>query len=604
MTRILRFMFSAGLLLTGCLLKARSVSPEEAQMAAGHWVRNHAGLFCSSSTAETAEPMNDTRGNLLGYCVPLTGGGAIILSGDTEVEPVIAVLPEGCYRALPADHPLPALAKTALYFLCAERGLNTQAARRWEALLGADMGSASAAKLIAVLPGWDDGTYNHWNQAGGNRYLSSVDADIYNRYIPYSYRAGPIAVAGASVLQYAAVSGGPEKERRACKVDCYLMNLDTVGGTYDWSLLPSRGWIPEPQLSEEAKKLLGVVLYDVGVCINTNFRSDGAYAKLDNLMIALRFDFGLRGATYHQGKDAETFRTIIESDVRSGRPLPIIVVTADGGKHTVVATGFGVDAGGAPLTRLFMGRGGEGDAWLLVSELARLSAAGSAGVISGIDALPGRYPVVGALTDAAGRPRAGVSVAYRTSTGARGSVMSDRYGNYVLMIKGNHVLREPDESFDTWVELTVGDDIQRLEIPESLRHGLRGPDFRNVAPAPEDAGLVLDDAFGGVTQAWLKRWFPEASLATIEAMQAVAAADQDGDGWLTWQEFVLGTDPTDARDTFAVTGVRVRPGELPELSFERKAGRMYTLQGASSPSGPWSDALPKHRYFRVHIERR
>ncbi|MCF7817457.1 MAG: hypothetical protein K9M54_06215, partial [Kiritimatiellales bacterium] len=57
---------------------------------------------------------------------------------------------------------------------------------------------------------------------------------------------------------------------------------------------------------------------------------------------------------------------------------------------------------------------------------------------------------------------------------------------------------------------------------------------------------------------------------------ADAMADIDGDGLLTWQEYVAGTDPTNSASVFQITGVESTP-QGAVIRWSSVSNRFYNL---------------------------
>ena len=103
------------------------------------------------------------------------------------------------------------------------------------------------------------------------------------------------------------------------------------------------------------------------------------------------------------------------------------------------------------------------------------------------------------------------------------------------------------------------------------------------------AGETLSGDYAGLNTGWLEAYFPN---TTHNAAQA--EADPDGDGYLNWQEFLLGTEPTKADDAFAFTSqhfeamATAAPINLYyKVMFTMRSGREYTLQAKEAWGDEW-----------------
>jgi hypothetical protein len=95
-------------------------------------------------------------------------------------------------------------------------------------------------------------------------------------------------------------------------------------------------------------------------------------------------------------------------------------------------------------------------------------------------------------------------------------------------------------------------------------------------------------------------WFDGFALGS--GYEDAAAADQDRDGFLSWQEYVAGTDPTNGLSVFRITWCEptnlVWSPNLPD--------RVYTIVGktnlANAAESWTSPTNAAHRFFRVRVE--
>ena len=136
------------------------------------------------------------------------------------------------------------------------------------------------------------------------------------------------------------------------------------------------------------------------------------------------------------------------------------------------------------------------------------------------------------------------------------------------------------------------------------------------ASIPRDgSGSAVDSDGDGIPDWWL-------SLYGLDGVDDVAEKDLDGDGMTNYEEFVAGTDPTDALSFFAITSVQIEVVADPEtdgfaLQWPSVKGRVYTVYAADALVGPWvelaeldgsgatlthrSDGTRTARFFKVAV---
>lgn len=100
---------------------------------------------------------------------------------------------------------------------------------------------------------------------------------------------------------------------------------------------------------------------------------------------------------------------------------------------------------------------------------------------------------------------------------------------------------------------------------------------------------------------WLKLHYP--TLTKDIDLERAAASDQDGDGYQTYQEYLLGTDPNDTTSAFMATitienGIPIIKGNVENNNCT------YTIIGSDTPTGPFTTpAQPSHRFFKILVRR-
>ena len=110
-----------------------------------------------------------------------------------------------------------------------------------------------------------------------------------------------------------------------------------------------------------------------------------------------------------------------------------------------------------------------------------------------------------------------------------------------------------------------------------------------------------------VPYTWLDGYFAGQGTSA-QAYETLANADQDGDGFTTWQEYLADTIPTSASSCFKAT-IRME-GSTPVVEWNTTNGNLnalgyqYVPKGASSLTQPvnWQPVSPAHRFFKVFIE--
>ena len=112
-----------------------------------------------------------------------------------------------------------------------------------------------------------------------------------------------------------------------------------------------------------------------------------------------------------------------------------------------------------------------------------------------------------------------------------------------------------------------------------------------------------------------RAWFREYNLAeadtsvdklTVEELKALAEEDYDNDGLLNWQEYLCGTNPTDATGKLQITGLDFNEdGTLKKVNYTPETSQkgLILLEGKTSlTDNTWDEFdLTKHRFFRLRV---
>ena len=110
-----------------------------------------------------------------------------------------------------------------------------------------------------------------------------------------------------------------------------------------------------------------------------------------------------------------------------------------------------------------------------------------------------------------------------------------------------------------------------------------------------------------VPYAWLDEYFPGSATGYYEV---IANEDADGDGLVTWAEYLLGTDPTNALSRLEAT-IRM-DGTTPIVESNADTNRLATFGYQSVVKGKealdstvdWADMDSLHRFFKVSVEKK
>ena len=444
-----RIFIGASSLLMSFALSAAEVSSADVELVAKGWVRDNAQAFGQLGAFQSVKAELDENGQTLWYWVVMEKG-ALVVAPDTEIEPVIAMLPR-CDGTLPANHPMRAMLKGDLARRVAEaKALQSQAAQKPGRLLGVSASSSAAsalsptatkwqrlkgratpsrllgaepphvigspATIVKWLDGWngDDAPIRYWTQDSPfNNYTPMADTlDLMGKPTKAHAVVGCVATAGASVLHYFRVPQGESNVVDYCYVDGVWTNCYTKGGAYDWSLFD------DPSADQEAwNDLVARVSYDVGLLTHMRYTCEESGANGFNLMKTLRDHFGLTAARYVSDTaiDSAYYPKLVYNQIRAGSPVIFGIdcsTSSDPVGHEVVACGYGIDADNADYTYIFCGWAGLGDAWYSLPHIDTKATVGGPmaaydtidGMIVGLSTNACYVPLVGRVVDTEGLP--------------------------------------------------------------------------------------------------------------------------------------------------------------------------------------------------------
>ena len=638
--RVAKRLIVWGMAFAAFAASATRVSLEQAERAVGRWLQETPTLGMKVGTrvagGRTCSPTNHATFHL----VKLDGGGVVVVSSETTREPVVAFTDDDDIVESDAN-PLWALLKKDLAVRAVAAPSSSQGAsfqsvavpttsmspqeRKWAKLLSAaSFQSVSSVSDVRVAPF----VKSKWGQS------TAKGANCWNYYTPSNFVCGCVATAGAQMMRYfewpkTAVS----PESYPCTV-VYRgvtneVDLSMQGGIFDWTLMPLEP-ASETSLSLAQRQAMGKLTSDIGIITGMWYASGGsgtggymlqfAFQKFgySNVMNYLK-PFDLSGTADMQNALLSNF------DAR----LPVMLaIEGMSGGHAIVGDGYGYSDNTLYL-HLNYGWSGSGNAWYAPPGL---SAGGyNFSVLDGFvynvytNQTAGSVICSGRVLTQGGAPLAGATVKATYSKTSR-TATTDANGIYALCLPvGSRKLSYALSV--AYGDSTASDrvEVQACQSPDlaARNSGYYGQYYvaeDRVTPYPVPKvgnvwgkDLILPVVATSTTDVpvpfeWLDRHFPGThSVADYETM---AQADSDGDGFPTWQEYVLDTDPNDPASAL-IASIRL-VGETPVLEWNHTntmieaLGYRYVPKGrVSLADGDWISPLQSmHRFFKVFIEKK
>lgn len=471
MKRILTTTF----LLLALAAGAAPVSVDQAKAAVGRWIRSDAALGCRLG-ASVADARTCTADGASFHVVRLAGGGFVVTSADTRIEPVLAFSDSGDLAEGDAN-PLWSLlkgdlaaraksvsARAALQSVGPGGGSKTAAEARWAKLLD---GAALQAATTLSDPRVDPLVQSRWGQ-GQNSIYSNVGAPCYNYYTPSNYYCGCVATVLAQLMRYHAHPASAPVVTRTCKVDGVEQTFATMGGTYDWAGMPL---VPEAYsrapgyaggATEAQRQAIGRVTYDCGVAMQMNWKSAGSGSGGAAAHGPLKEVFGYADAhTTTAGLDDAEYRTrILRTNLDAGLPV-MLGITGPNGGHEVIADGYGYSAG-VLYTHLNLGWSGSDDAWYALPGIdASTSFNALTHAVFNVNPRASGEIVSGRVTGPDGAPVAGAVVTLASNGGVVETRATDARGIYAFVVPSPSALGTAGYR----VQASLGGQSSQIETP-------------------------------------------------------------------------------------------------------------------------------------------
>ena len=267
------------------------------------------------------------------YVAKLAGGGFVVTSTDTEIDPIIAISPAPDLVEDP-QNPLWALlvrdmaarqeplsaggkAKSRLMASAAPGKPSTSAAAaRWARLTSSKARLMSNGRTTISDVRVEPLLKTKWGQSnvGGT--------PCFNYYTPRNYVCGCEATAIAQVFRYHKFPTAAIKPRRYRAIlepdrvwideeydpydddddeeddpdpdEEYKTVLSQIGGYYDWDNMP---YVPADGITTDQRKAVGKLTYDISLALESTFTRDLTDARLDRFVDLFK-EWGYSGAKY------------------------------------------------------------------------------------------------------------------------------------------------------------------------------------------------------------------------------------------------------------------------------------------------------------------
>ena len=445
--------FNILLLILFCdISQARSVEKGDARQAVRGWIRHNKMPMDRSISDVVADIQTmKEKSQSLCYIVNLEPEGFVIISPDTEIEPIIAFSSSGRFDA-DENNPLTTLLKKDMkgrLQTVREKKRNQQntnkETRKWEALT--TLGNAGSVDrlqpksddlfdmqmlALSVSEVWvDPFVLSEWDQGdvGGS--------PCYNYYTPNNYVVGCVATAMAQLMRYHTYpTSGIGVHAFTIEVNgvsqtAYTRGGNGSGGAYNWTQMP---YDPQSSVTTPQREAIGALCYDAGVTARMSYTSSSSGASLvyadQELTDTFDFSNSIYTRSFSSFGDSRLWN-ILNANLDAKLPV-ILGISRTGGGHAVVADGYGY-TGDTLYHHINMGWGGADNAWY---QLPTIDASYTYTVID--DCIYNVYPtgsgeiISGRVTNMAGSPLENVTVSAYQGTTLIKQTTTDSRGVFAL----------------------------------------------------------------------------------------------------------------------------------------------------------------------------
>ena len=451
------------------LAMGEEVSSDVAEDAARGWINLREAL----GEEITAEPESvltydakDGKGKY--YVVNLQGGGFVVTSGDTEIEPILAYSKDSTWNTNATQNPLMVMLNIDVATMTAElSSANATGGRRLAATSNAQQQGGKSAKW-ARLRGAASAKGGARLQAGSRSSINDVRVNTLmetkwgqsghgeNQYTPRGYVCGCVATAGAQIMRYwryptASITKIKDYYGTVDGTASWTLNdgyqttaggsytawnddVKTFGGTYDWNNMP--GTVSSWGMSTAQKKAIGKLTLDVGRSVYMDYADDGSGAHYSAFYLRLTDQFGYKNSALKINPSADEIKKGILCSLDLKSPCGVSVPG-----HAIVADGYGYNSG-TLYVHFNFGWTGTDNAWYNPPDLTDADSD-----FTSIDTIiyniyppstcsdSGRTIVSGRLLNSSGSILANTTVTARNrSSGATYTATTDSKGIYALLV--------------------------------------------------------------------------------------------------------------------------------------------------------------------------
>ena len=385
-------------------VRATEVTGEEAVDVVKGWTALKEALGCDfTAQPESALECHGLGGTGTYYVVSLAGGGFVVTSGDTAMEPVLAYSKEGVWNTNAAENPLMAMLDIDVAAAAAELssateksagGMRLAAAARsasapyqggkaakWQSYIAA-ASAKDSPRLRASAPSdlrVGNLVQSAWGQSGhGENWYTPGNGEANNAN---GHVCGCVATMGSQVMRYWKWPDSSVTVKAACgfysdvvyssgtkgwNMEGYYKNYSdttktawspafgSAGGAYNWSYMKLN---PSSSDGTIYKQAIGKLTRDVGMSCYMKYASGGSGAPGAVFGHRLVDTFCYANAKITTGWNDSTKAAMLSS-FDAGLPCPMTVPN-----HAIISDGYGYDSSGTLYMHFNFGWTGSSDGW-------------------------------------------------------------------------------------------------------------------------------------------------------------------------------------------------------------------------------------------------